>query len=145
MVAGCHITTHDGAYLVFVALRDADEIVRVAELPAPRAESEMSQLAGLRMRISDVLQGQQIQRLALWRYDGAQHATINAARPVIRAEGVVLGAAGDLGVDVVQVSPNSERSKAGVKTEELLASLTGSLRGDWKSDARRAVAASAYA
>jgi hypothetical protein len=67
----------------------------------------------------------------------------NTARPIMRAEGVVLAAAAEIGVPVREVSPSSERGKG--KNEELVAARLSGIDGSWKQDARRAVAASTYA
>lgn len=146
MVAGCQVTTKNGAYFVVIALREGDTVTDVLEWPGPRGETEADALAGLRVRVRDVLRDRKVSRLALWQYEGGQHATIKVARPAIRAEGVVLAAAGQVpGVEVVEVSPASERKKAALKTEPLVDSRLEQLDGSWSEAARRAVAASTFA
>jgi hypothetical protein len=127
-----------------LALRDGNQIVEVVQLSAPRGETEPDALEGLRIRIRDVLRDKQVSKLALWHYEGSPGGVrINTARPIVRAEGVVLAAAGEAGTEVIEVSANSERRGGGHKNNEaLVAALTAGLSGTWDPDGGRAVAAS---
>jgi hypothetical protein len=146
MVAGCQATAKAGKYCVHLALKDGEEITETCELAAPKSETEADSLSGLRSRVFDFLRDREAERLALWRYEAAPaSASINAARPVIRAEGAILAAAGELGIEVVEVAPSSERKKHGVKNEELVDLRVASLAGSWKNEARRAAAAATFA
>jgi hypothetical protein len=146
MVAGCEVTVKDGAYVVVLALREGSTIVEVVPLSAPSAESEADSLAGLRVRVRDALKDHAVLRVALWRYEGTPGGVrMNSARPIVRAEGVVLAAAGEVGIELVEVSPASERGKRKAKNDEVVAELIAGIAGSWRANAGRAVAASTFA
>lgn len=136
-----------GSYRVAFAMRDGDEIVHTAILNAPSAETESDALAGLRVRACDLLRDRGVTRMALWSYEGSPRGIrVTAARPVMRAEGVVIACAGEIGVDALEISASSERQRGGHRTnDELVATRVGNLRGSWEPDAVRAVAASTFA
>jgi hypothetical protein len=145
MVAGCQATAKAGKYAVYLVLLDGSEITDTCELLAPKSTTEADSLSGLRSRVFDFLRDRGVDQLALWRYEAAPGgASINAARPVIRAEGAILAAAGELGIEVVEVAPSSERKKEGVKNDELVALRVAMLTGSWKNEARRAAAAATF-
>jgi hypothetical protein len=143
MVAGCEVTVREHRHVVQIALRDGSSIVDVVVLSAPKSESESDSLAGLRVRACDVFRDRDVTQVAIWRYEGSHLGVkINTARPIMRAEGVLLAAAGEVGVPVREVSASSERGKG--KNEELVTARVSGLGGSWTQDARRAVAASTF-
>src|SRR5690349_19835177 len=104
MVAGCHITTRSGAYLAVLVLVDGGRIVDVVDLAAPGGDAEPDALEQLRVRVRDVFRDHGVDRMALWRYEGSPGGvSINSARPIVRAEGIVLAGAGEAGVNVVEI------------------------------------------
>lgn len=147
MVAGCQITVHGRAYVAVLALRADRTLVDVVTLPSPRATDEADSLAGLRVRVCDLLRDRHVQRMALWQYEPSHRgAKTTTTRSVLRAEGVVLAAAAEVPVAVTEISANSERRLGKHASNDALAAARAStLIGTWTARAERAVAASTYA
>jgi hypothetical protein len=122
------------------------EVIEVLSLPTPKGISEGDALNSLRVRVRDALDARAVVTLALWLYEGSPRGiSVTKARPVLRAEGAVLSAAGDLGLPVIEISPTSRRKSEGHrKNEDLVAARISNVGGTWDADADRAVAAATY-
>jgi hypothetical protein len=136
-----------GSHVVRLAVRDGNAIVGLEDLAAQLTENEAHGLASLRVRVRDFLKNEGVTTVALWFYEGSPGGvSLKTARPIVRAEGVVVAAAGELGIDVVEISAASERKRGGYKkNDDLVSALNSGLSGTWEEDARRAVAASTFA
>jgi hypothetical protein len=135
--------TKGGRYRVVIALVEADVVVDVRDLVAPRGEDESDALAELRVRVRDVLRDRGVETLALWHVEGSHRGVkVATVRPSLRAEGVVLAAAGEAGARVVEVAPSSQRKSLAAKSnDEAADKLASTLSGQWPPDALRSVAA----
>lgn len=120
-------------------------MVDVLDLRAPANESEPRALAGLSVRVRDALADRGVQRLGLWSYEGSPRGVaVTTARTPMRAEAVVLAVAGELGIEVVEISPTSVRKKGDHASNEAAATATAAaLTGAWPPAVERAAAAAA--
>ena len=124
---------HDGGYAVRMALREGGTVTRVVKLNAPPGEDEHTNLAGLLLRVRDALRDSGASSFALWRYEASYRGVKwEIARPALRAEGVVLAAAAEVGVAVREISPASEQKSSPHRSIDALAAARAStLTGSW--------------
>jgi flagellar biosynthesis/type III secretory pathway ATPase len=145
MLAGAQATSQGGRHRVLLAFAENGAVIDVLDLRAPAGESESRALAGLSVRVRDALADHGVQRLGLWSYEGSPRGVaVTAARTPMRAEAVVLAVAGELGIEVVEISPTSLRKKGGHTSNDAAASATAAaFTGTWPPAAERAAAAAA--
>lgn len=148
MRAGAQATVQGGRHRVFVALVDAGALVATADLRGSADQDEAGQLADLHLRISDLLRDQEAQTLGVWAFEGSFRGlgTLVSTGPKLHAEGVVLAAAGELGVMVTTISPSSVRAAQGVrKNAEAAKGASSAVSGAWPAEFDAAVAAALLA
>ena len=127
-----------------LAFAENQAVIDVLDFRAPASESEPRALAGLWVRVHDALANRSVERLGLWLYEGppGRGVAVTTARTPMRAEAVVLGVAGELGVEVVEFSPTSVRRLGQHKSNDAAATaIAADLDGNWSAEAARAVAA----
>lgn len=113
-------------------------------MPAPAGDSESGQLADLYVRAHEVLRPHDTGIVVIWPPDPPPGGGIKL-KPTLatgRAEGVVLAAAGDLGIASDAVSGATVRAAGGGSTDEAVTQLCASVK-DAPTDpaVRRAIAA----
>jgi hypothetical protein len=148
VVGGVHARQDDERFFVAMAVIDDDRVLGHSVVPAAAGEPESRRLRELQVRAHELLRSTSAEALVVWQVDPppkGRGIRLLPALTVGRAEGAVLAAAGELGIETidVQFSGAAVRGVAGkgTTTDEAVEKLCGQLQDVPDIDTvRRAVA-----
>lgn len=147
VVGGVHARKSGDRYSVSIAVVDDDRVVDHSVVPAPAGEAASRQLRELQVRAHELLRSTLAEALVLWQLDPPPRAGSVRLLPTLtigRAEGAVLVAAGQLGIETVATvsGPTVRAAAGGSATDDAVEALCSGVK-DAPSTAsvRRAIAA----
>lgn len=149
IVGGIHARIAGKRFEVAITVLDGTNVIDHTVLPAPAGEAQSGQLCELQIRAHEVLRASGAEAVVLWQLDPPPGGRVRLI-PVLdvgRAEGAVLAAAGDLGIEVAAtVAGATVRSAAArPRTEDAVDELCGDLTNLPPAESARRAAAAARA
>jgi hypothetical protein len=132
VVAGICARTAADRFKVAMAVLDRLRLVEHTVLPAAAAEPLTRQLAELRVRAHELFEAHRVEAIALWQVDPPVGGGVRLRPTLIagQAEGAVLAAAGELGIEAVRLANGATvRAAGGGRTVDAVKTLAGALAG----------------
>jgi hypothetical protein len=144
LVAGVSARLASGRYDVAIAVINGSKLVDHTRISAPAGEAESGQLHELNVRAHEVLRPHTPEYVILWPPDPPPGGGVKL-KPTLatgRAEGAILAAAGELGIQSDTISGAGVRAAGGSSTDAAVAKLCSGISGlPGDASVRRAVAA----